>query len=124
MHVAVIGAGYVGLVQAAGLAALGHRVCVGENDPDKLEMLNAGRSPIFEPDLESILQKGLESGSLTFEGSNESVVAAAEVVFIAVPTPQGANGAADMSIVSSVLDEIAPRLDPRALVVFHRRVHP
>jgi UDPglucose 6-dehydrogenase len=122
VEVAVIGAGYVGLVQAAGLAALGHRVRVGENNPEKLKKLRSGRSPIFEPGLESILGEGLASGLLTFEASNQSVVAAAEVVFVAVPTPQGNNGAADMSIVSGVLDEIAPLLAEQALVVFKSTV--
>ncbi len=122
MEVAVIGAGYVGLVQAAGLAALGHRVRVGENSPDKLQLLNAGQSPIFEPDLEAILGEGLATGLLTFEASNTEVVAGAEVVFIAVPTPQGNNGAADMSIVSAVLDEIASVLNADALVVFKSTV--
>ncbi|MGZ5385098.1 MAG: NAD(P)-binding domain-containing protein, partial [Acidimicrobiia bacterium] len=89
MDVAVIGAGYVGLVQAAGLASLGHRVRVGENSREKLEMLKAGRSPIYEPDLESILGEGLATGLLSFEASNQAVVTAAEVVFVAVPTPQG-----------------------------------
>jgi UDPglucose 6-dehydrogenase len=122
VEVAVIGAGYVGLVQAAGLAALGHRVRVGENNPEKLKKLRSGRSPIFEPGLESIIGEGLASGLLTFEASNKSVVTAAEVVFVAVPTPQGNNGAADMSIISGVLDEIGPSLAEQALVVFKSTV--
>ena len=122
MNVAVIGAGYVGLVQAAGLASLGHRVRVGESNPEKLEMLEAGRSPIYEPELESILGEGLATGLLSFEASNQAVVTSAEVVFIAVPTPQGENGAANMSIVSAVLDEIAPHLVEDVLVVFKSTV--
>jgi UDPglucose 6-dehydrogenase len=122
MDVAVIGAGYVGLVQAAGLASLGHRVRVGENNREKLEMLKAGRSPIYEPELESILGEGLATGLLSFEASNLAVVTGAEVVFVAVPTPQSENGAANMSIVSAVLDEIAPQLDEDALVVFKSTV--
>jgi UDPglucose 6-dehydrogenase len=109
-------------VQAAGLAALGHRVRVGEKNAEKLKMLRAGRSPIFEPGLEPLLGEGLASGLLTFEASNTSVVADAGVVFVAVPTPQGNNGAADMSIVSGVLDEIAPLLGEDALVVFKSTV--
>ncbi|MDH3261079.1 MAG: UDP-glucose/GDP-mannose dehydrogenase family protein [Acidimicrobiia bacterium] len=122
MEVAVIGAGYVGLVHAAGLASLGHRVRVGENNPEKLELLEVGTSPIFEPGLESILGEGLATGLLSFEASNEAVVGAAEVVFVAVPTPQGDNGAANMSIVSAVLDEIAPKLAGDTLVVFKSTV--
>lgn len=122
MEVAVIGAGYVGLVQAAGLASLGHRVRVGENNQNKLEMLKAGKSPIFEPDLEVVLGEGLASGLLSFETSNVDVVGGAEVVFVAVPTPQGDDGAADMSIVSAVLDEIAPHLGEDTLVAFKSTV--
>lgn len=122
MEVAVIGAGYVGLVQAAGLAALGHRIRVGESNPEKITKLRSGRSPIFEPGLESVLGEGLASGLLTFEASNTSVVTGAEIVFVAVPTPQGDNGAADMSVVSAVLEEIAPSLAGGALVVFKSTV--
>jgi UDPglucose 6-dehydrogenase len=122
MDVAVIGAGYVGLVQAAGLASLGHRVRVGEKNPERLESLKAGRSPIYEPELESILGEGLATGLLSFEASNEAVVGGSEVVFVAVPTPQGDNGAANMSIVSVVLDEIAPKLVEGTLVVFKSTV--
>lgn len=122
MDVAVIGAGYVGLVQAAGLASLGHRVRVGENNLGKLELLRAGQSPIFEPDLERIIAEGLVSGLLEFDESNSEAVEGAEVVFVAVPTPQGINGAADMSIVSTVLEEIAPKLRADALVVFKSTV--
>jgi UDPglucose 6-dehydrogenase len=122
MEVAVIGAGYVGLVQAAGLASLGHRVRVGEKDPDKLASLNAGKSPIFEPDLDRIVQEGLASDLLTFDASNVDVVSGAEIVFIAVPTPQGEDGAANMSIVAVVLDEIAPELSTNALVAFKSTV--
>jgi len=122
MEVAVIGAGYVGLVQAAGLASLGHRVRVGENNLEKLELLQAGISPIFEPDLEAVLGEGLATGLLSFEASNEAVVAGAEVVFLAVPTPQGDNGAANMSIVAAVFDEIASKLVEDTLVVFKSTV--
>ena len=122
MEVAVIGAGYVGLVQAAGLASLGHRVRVGENNPAKLAMLRAGETPIYEPDLDRILAEGIATGLLTFHASNPEVVESAEVVFIAVPTPQGDNGAANMSIVSAVLDEVASQLRTDALVVFKSTV--
>jgi UDPglucose 6-dehydrogenase len=122
MEIAVIGAGYVGLVQAAGLASLGHRVRVGENNARKLELLRNGTSPIFEPDLDRVLGEGLANGLLEFDASNVSVVDGAEVVFVAVPTPQGHNGAADMSVVATVLDEIAPHLRTDCLVVFKSTV--
>ena len=122
MEVAVIGAGYVGLVQAAGLASLGHRVRVGESHPPKLELLKTGKSPIFEPGLERLIEEGLKTGLLSFHASNSRVVEGAQVVFVAVPTPQGNNGAADMSIVAEVLDEIVPQLASGVLVVFKSTV--
>lgn len=122
MNLAVIGAGYVGLVTAAGLAALGHRVRVGENDPDKLAVLERGESPIYEPDLGRLLAEGLATGLLSFSGENREVVEGAEVVFIAVPTPQGDNGAADVSIVTQVMKEIAPGLGEGVLVVLKSTV--
>ncbi len=122
MEVAVIGAGYVGLVQAVGLATLGHRVRVGENDRRKLQQLEAGKPPIYEPDLEAKLEEALATGLLSFDTSNQVVVDGAEVVFIAVPTPQGDNGAANMSMVSAVLEEIASKLAKDAVVVFKSTV--
>lgn len=122
MEVAVIGAGYVGLVTAGGLAALGHRVRVGENDPAKLAKLARGEPPFYEPDLDRILGEGLATGLLSFSASNAEVVAGAEYVLIAVPTPQGDNGAADMSIVAAVLEQIADHLADGALVVFKSTV--
>ena len=110
MRVAVIGAGYVGLVQAAGLAELGHQVRVGEADPQRLETLQAGRSPIIEPDLEEVIAGRLASGHLSFHGDNLAAVAGAEVVFIAVPTPPLDDGSADLRILRSVLTEIVPGL--------------
>lgn len=117
MQTAVIGAGYVGLATAVGLSSLGHSVAVGERDARRVSMLRAGESPIYEPDLAAALRAGIEAGRLRFFESNLEAVSAAEVVFLAVPTPQGEDGAADMSIVRSVLDEIVEHLRDGALVV-------
>ena len=70
METAVIGAGYVGLVQAAGLAALGHRVRLGERSPERLALLESGKVPIYEPDLDRLVSDGIASGLLTCHQAN------------------------------------------------------
>ena len=122
MNTAVIGAGYVGLVQASGLAALGHRVRVGERDERRIGMLAAGEVPIFEPDLDRLVSEGLANGLLSFHQSNLEAVEDAEVVFIALPTPPAADGSADTSIIETVVTEIGPHLREGALVVMKSTV--
>ena len=108
MRVAVIGAGYVGLIQAAGLASLGHKVVVGERNPERVEALQAGRTPFAEPGLAELLDLGRTR--LTFNIDNQEAVREAAVVFVAVPTPESPDGSADLSIVTEVVDEVAPSL--------------
>ena len=122
METAVIGAGYVGLVQGAGLAALGHRVRVGESSEAKLAMLEAGQVPIYEPDLDRLVSDGTSSGLLSFHRSNVEAVRDAQVVFIAVPTPQAADGSADTTVIEAVVGEIARSLRHGTLVVMKSTV--
>lgn len=122
METAVIGAGYVGLVQGAGLAALGHRVRVGERSEAKLRILESGQVPIYEPDLDRLIADGLASGLLSFHRSNVEAVEHARVVFIAVPTPPAEDGSADTTIVEAVVAEIGPALQPGTLVVMKSTV--
>jgi UDPglucose 6-dehydrogenase len=114
MRVAVIGAGYVGLIQAAGLASLGHEVVVGERNPERVAALQAGRAPFAEPGLTELLDLG--RGRLTFNIDNQDAVREAEVVFVAVPTPESPDGSADLSIVRAVVDEVAPSLRPGSVL--------
>ena len=122
MQVAVIGAGYVGLVTASGLAYLGHSVRAGEADPAKLEMLKAGRVPFFEAGLEGLLTDGLVNKLLSFHSDNKEAVAGARVVFIALPTPQGEDGSADTSYIEGALDDFASSLAPDTVVVMKSTV--
>ncbi|HAX82020.1 MAG TPA: UDP-glucose 6-dehydrogenase [Actinobacteria bacterium] len=116
MEVAVIGAGYVGLVTAAGLARLGHTVRLAESDELRLAMLTKGESPIYEPGLQELLSEVIQSGALSLFSSNLDAVRGAAVVVIAVPTPQSASGAADTTIVEQVVSDIAPHLDLGAVI--------
>ena len=114
---AVVGAGYVGLTTAVCLAHLGHRVCCGEADPAKVAHLGQGRPTIFEDGLEPLLREGLSSGRLRFVHGAAPCVEGAEFVFLCVPTPQGGDGAADVSMLEAASKEIAPHLGHGAVVV-------
>jgi UDPglucose 6-dehydrogenase len=122
VQLSVLGAGYVGLVTAAGLASLGHRVRVGEADPERLAMLERGELPFFEPDLDGLVAEGVASGLLDFYANNTEAVEGAEAVFVALPTPARPDGSSDTSIVESALDEVAAHLAPNAVVVLKSTV--
>lgn len=117
MRVAVIGAGYVGLIQAVGLAHIGHDVVLAERDVERVAAISAGRSPIYEPGLPELLSAALANKSLTVTTSNIDAVEGAEIVFLALPTPQGHEGEADVSAIFLVADELAPVLPVGCLVV-------
>jgi len=122
MQVAVIGAGYVGLVTGAGLAYLGHTVRLGERDPEKLESLAAGKVPFFEAGLDRLLEEGIEKSLLSFHSDNKEAAEGARVVFIALPTPPDEDGSADTSYIEGALDELGPLLVPGTVVVLKSTV--
>ncbi len=107
MKLAVAGAGYVGLVAATCFAESGNDVTCAELDADKLARLRAGRAPIYEPGLEELMCRNAAEGRLTFTDSFAEAARGAEVAFIAVGTPQGAAGAADLSAVRAAVFEAA-----------------
>ncbi len=115
--IAVIGAGYVGLPTAATLAHFGHRVTCGDADPARVAILEQGRVPIVEEQLEELVQEGQAAGRLTFVVGASAAVAGAEFVFLCVPTPQRDDGSADLSFVESVATEIAPHLAAGTVIV-------
>jgi UDPglucose 6-dehydrogenase len=108
--VAVVGAGYVGLTTAVCMATFGHRVVCGEVDPAKVERLSRGEPTIYEEGLEDLLRAGLDSGRLRFVLGAAEAVIGAEVVFLCVPTPQRADGSADVSALEAAALEIGPKL--------------
>ncbi len=115
--VAVIGAGYVGLPTAATLAHFGHAVVLAERDPARLTALRTGRMPIVEVGLDDLVAGGVAAGTLSFTDSAVEAVVGAEFVFLCVPTPQSADGSADLSYVEAAAKEIASHLEPGAIVV-------
>jgi UDPglucose 6-dehydrogenase len=106
VKVAVIGSGYVGLVASACFAELGHDVICVDNDVAKVRLLNSGGVPIFEDHLPALLQKHLNS-RLGFTGDLKAAVEQSGAIFIAVGTPQGSSGSADLSYIEAVVSDIA-----------------
>src|SRR5215210_1782916 len=100
--VGIIGAGYVGLVTGACLAHVGHRVVCVDKDEGRVAELGEGRMPIYEPGLEDLVVREADRGSLSFSTDLAEAVDWADVVFIAVDTPQGDDGSADLSSVGTV----------------------
>src|SRR5579875_4189588 len=116
-RVTVIGAGYLGLTHAVCLADLGHEVLAIDVDADKIARAAAGQAPFFEPGLEPLLRKHVETGRLRFTGSFEQVGAFAEVHFVCVGTPQTPGGAADLSYLHAAAAALAPHLGSACLIV-------
>ena len=107
MDVSVFGTGYVGLVQAAALADVGHRVLCVDVDAHKISQLRQGVPPIHEPGLSSMLEENIKEGRLSFSTQASDAVAHAELIFIAVGTPPDEDGSADLSHVLGVTRQIA-----------------
>ncbi len=112
MNLSIIGSGYVGLVSGACFADVGHHVVCVDNNPQKIEALQAGHVPIYEPGLEEVIQRNVAAGRLRFTHSTEEGVDNSEVVFIAVPTPPQADGSVDLSYIERVARDIAAVLKP------------
>ena len=117
MHIAVVGTGYVGLVAGTCFAETGHAVTCVDVDEAKLAALHAGKTPIYEPGLEELLARNIKGGRLFFTSDLRSAVRGAEAVFIAVGTPQGDDGNADLRTVMRVAHEIAACAERYTVIV-------
>jgi UDPglucose 6-dehydrogenase len=118
MRVAMIGAGYVGLVSGACFADFGHDVCCVDREAEKVAALRRGEMPIFEPGLSELVAKNVREGRLSFSTGLAEAVRGAEAVFIAVGTPsRRGDGHADLSFVFSAAREIAAHLEGYTVVV-------
>ncbi|PZE36244.1 UDP-glucose/GDP-mannose dehydrogenase family protein [Curtobacterium sp. MCPF17_031] len=116
MRISVIGCGYLGAVHAASMAKLGHDVVAVDVDPGKIERLAAGEAPFFEPGLPEILTEALASGRIRFT-TDMAEVAGARVHFVAVGTPQGPTGAADLKYVDAAVASLTEHLSAGDFVV-------
>src|SRR6476646_7182873 len=117
MKLTIIGTGYVGLVTGTCFAEVGHQVICVDNDASKVQTLQAGGIPIYEPGLEPLVKKNVSAGRLTFTTSTAEGVEKSDVVFIAVPTPPLDDGAVDLSFIERVARDIAGAMTSYKIVV-------
>ncbi|MDP7272206.1 MAG: UDP-glucose/GDP-mannose dehydrogenase family protein [Candidatus Marinimicrobia bacterium] len=115
-RITVIGTGYVGLVSGAGISDFGHQVVCADIDAEKIEQLQKGAIPIYEPGLEELVKRNVASQRLSFTVDVNQAVRDAEVIFIAVGTPQGDNGEADISAVEAVARTIGENLNSYKII--------
>ena len=109
--ITIIGTGYVGLVSGAGISDFGHSVICVDILQEKIDQLNNGEIPIYEPGLNELIKKNTDAGRLSFSSDVENAIMDSEVIFIAVGTPQNLDGSADISAVESVARVIGENLN-------------
>lgn len=117
MNITIIGTGYVGLVTGACLADLGNHVFCLDVDQDKIDLLNSGGVPIYEPGLKEVIERNLEAGRLTFSTDVAASVAHGSVQFIAVGTPSDEDGSADLQYVLAAARNIGRHMNDFKVVV-------
>lgn len=117
MNITVIGSGYVGLVSGTCFAEMGNVVTCMDIDPIKIEKLNKGILPIYEPGLETMVLKNVKNNNLFFTTSIEQALKNSEIAFIAVGTPMGDDGSADLQFVLNVAKSIGHHMHKRLIVV-------
>ena len=117
MRISVFGSGYVGLVQAAVFADVGHQVICMDIDEGRVARLKRSEIPIFEPGLANKVRSGIDQGLLTFTTDARAAVQASDYLFICVGTPSGDDGSANLAYVMSVADSIAEHMNSRKVVI-------
>lgn len=117
MKILVIGTGYVGLVTGTCFAELGNDVVCADIDQTKIDTLNKGGVPIYEPGLEELIERNVKEGRLSFTTDVENSINPSEVIFIAVGTPPGEDGSADLKYVKAVAKTISQNIDSYKIIV-------
>src|SRR5512145_1645274 len=117
MKIAVVGSGYVGLVAGACLAENGNEVICVDRDPAKIRMLQRGRIPIYEPGLEEMVRRNRAEKQLSFTTALARGVHNSQIIFIAVGTPTGEDGSADLQHVLGVAKELAQAMNGYKVIV-------
>ena len=114
--ITIIGTGYVGLVSGAGIAEFGHDVTCVDIDKNKIQKLNSGEIPIYEPELDVIVKRNKSKGKLKFSSDVNKSIKSSDIIFIAVGTPQGKNGEADLTAIESVAKLIGENLNKYKII--------
>ena len=117
MNISVIGTGYVGLVAGAGLADFGHSIVCMDTDKKKIDGLKNGILPIYEPGLDTLVERNVKNSRILFTTDADQTISASEIIFIAVGTPPKDDGSADLSSVLAVAKEIGKRMNGYKVVV-------
>ncbi|WP_031529038.1 UDP-glucose dehydrogenase family protein [Dyadobacter crusticola] len=117
MKLAVVGTGYVGLVTGTCFAETGNQVTCIDIDIDKIEKLNSGKIPIYEPGLDVLFERNVAEGRLSFTTDLKSGIKGAQVIFLALPTPPGEDGSADLKYILKVAGDLGPILSEYALII-------
>ncbi len=117
MKIAVIGSGYVGLVTGTCFAETGNNVTCVDIDPKKIKMLKGGQIPIFEPGLDLLFDRNTKQGRLNFTTNLKEGIEGAQVIFLALPTPPGEDGSADLKYILKVANDLGSILETYAVIV-------
>lgn len=117
MELLVIGTGYVGLVTGTCFASMGHHVTCLDINKEKIQLLQEGHVPIYEPGLDSMIAKNVEAGRLRFSSNYEECVTRAQICFIAVNTPEGEDGSCDLNHVLAAARSVAQYMRAGTLIV-------
>jgi len=117
MNIAVVGTGYVGLVTGTCLAEMGNHVVCVDIDENKVEKMKNGIIPIYEPHLDNLFERNIKQGRLEFTTQLQEAVDHANIFFLALPTPPGADGSADLKYILQVADDLGKMLTEYAIVI-------
>lgn len=117
MNLTVVGTGYVGLVTGTCFAETGNDVTCVDIDKDKVERMKKGEVPIYEPGLEVLFERNTKQGRLHFTTDLKSSIKDAEIIFLALPTPPGGDGAADLSYIMGVAEELSEMITDYKIIV-------
>ncbi|MGI6226468.1 MAG: hypothetical protein ACOYJ1_09455 [Peptococcales bacterium] len=113
MDIVCVGAGYVGSVTGVSFATLGNKTTVIDINKEKVELINAGKSPIYEPGLEYLIEQNI--GKSLFATSEYQCISEADVIFIAVETPRASNGGADLKFVKNAAKSIGENINKKKI---------